>query len=101
MKLNYPNKFDREKGKQGERSRLGYDIFIHGKSVTIGCIPIGDSAIEELFAMVAEIGVEKTSVILSPYDMRVQSKDLDILEIDWEQELYPQIKKALMAFANH
>lgn len=44
--LNYPNKSDRI---LGNRKRLGGDIFIHGSSVTIGCIPIGDELIEELY----------------------------------------------------
>ena len=45
LKIDYPNAFDREKGRSDGRERLGYDIFIHGKSVTVGCIPIGDEAI--------------------------------------------------------
>jgi murein L,D-transpeptidase YafK len=32
-----------------DRERPGGDIFIHGKAVTIGCLPIGDAAIEELY----------------------------------------------------
>ena len=31
---------------------MGGDIFIHGKSATIGCIPIGDEAIEEVFLLI-------------------------------------------------
>lgn len=98
MKVNYPNAYDREKGKQDGRQKLGYDIFIHGKSVTIGCIPIGDPAIEELFAMVAKIGPAHTKVIFSPYDMRIKVMDLDIPDIDWEAELYQNIRLALLSF---
>ena len=32
-----------------DREHPGSDIFIHGKDVTIGCAPIGDAGIEELF----------------------------------------------------
>ncbi len=46
--LNYPNSDDL---RYADRSRPGGDIFIHGKAVTIGCIPIGDPAIEELFVI--------------------------------------------------
>ena len=44
--INYPNKADiaRSNGKNP-----GGDIFIHGKCVTIGCIPITDTMIEELY----------------------------------------------------
>ena len=44
--LNYPNDSDRVLGTSG---RLGGDIFIHGGCATIGCIPIGDTAIRELY----------------------------------------------------
>ncbi|MEO0454206.1 MAG: L,D-transpeptidase family protein [Verrucomicrobiota bacterium] len=95
MKLDYPNEFDKAMGKQDSRERLGYDIFIHGKAVTIGCIPIGDAAIEKLFYMVSKIGRSNVRVILSPYDMRKLERSLDIPHIDWEDQLYDQIKSAL------
>ena len=95
MKINYPNAFDSEKGLADGRQKLGYDIFIHGKSATIGCIPIGDENIEELFLMVAEIGKSNVQVIISPYDMREQKRAIEIPEIDWEHELYSQIAESL------
>ncbi|MGJ8641235.1 MAG: L,D-transpeptidase family protein [Opitutaceae bacterium] len=101
MKINYPNEFDRDKGAQDGRSKLGYDIFIHGKSVTIGCIPIGDAGIEELFLMVAEIGKEQVQVIISPYDMRIAERAVDIPEISWETELYDAIGTALKGFKSN
>lgn len=45
MGLNYPNASDRILGK----SPYGGDIFVHGKCVTIGCLPLTDSLIEELY----------------------------------------------------
>ncbi len=45
LRVDYPNASDRALG-QGS---LGGDIFIHGKCVTIGCVPLGDAAIEELY----------------------------------------------------
>ena len=46
LRLNYPNASDRI---LADREHPGSDIFIHGKDVTIGCAPIGDEAIEELY----------------------------------------------------
>ncbi len=46
MKVNYPNRSD---SILGYRANLGGEIRIHGSFVTIGCIPIGDEAIEELY----------------------------------------------------
>ncbi len=44
--INYPNQSDRMLGVRGN---LGGDIFIHGSCVTIGCIPITDDKIKELY----------------------------------------------------
>lgn len=44
--LNYPNPSDRIRS---DHARPGGDIFIHGKNQTIGCLPLGDEAIEELY----------------------------------------------------
>ena len=44
--INYPNQADKILGKKGE---LGGDIFIHGGCVTIGCVPITDEYIKEVY----------------------------------------------------
>ena len=88
MKLNYPNAFDKAKGKADGCDRLGFDIFIHGGSATIGCIPIGDAGIEEVFLMVSEVGIDNVTAIVSPYDMQTKTKRIEIPGIIWEQELY-------------
>ncbi len=44
--LNYPNAADRV---LSDSQQPGSDIFIHGKDGSIGCAPIGDAAIEELY----------------------------------------------------
>lgn len=95
MKINYPNKFDREKAKEDNRSKLGNDIFIHGDNSTIGCIPIGDR-IEELFYIIAENGFTNTNVIISPYDMRRTDKKIKYKQIDWLEDLYSDIKKEIV-----
>lgn len=46
--LNYPNAADRI---HSDAKNPGGDIFIHGKDVTIGCLPLGDAAIEELYLL--------------------------------------------------
>ncbi len=49
--INYPNKSDRILGVKG---KLGGDIFIHGACVTIGCVPITDDKIKELYIYCVE-----------------------------------------------
>jgi murein L,D-transpeptidase YafK len=47
MRVNYPNKADQVRNKN--EKQMGGDIYIHGSSVSIGCIPIGDEPIRELY----------------------------------------------------
>ena len=51
MGVNYPNASDRI---LGDQTNPGGDIRIHGSAVTIGCIPIGDNAIEELYTILLD-----------------------------------------------
>ncbi|MDB4584412.1 L,D-transpeptidase family protein [Draconibacterium sp.] len=51
MRINYPNKSDKI---LGVKTKLGGDIFIHGACVTIGCIPITDEQIKELYIFCVE-----------------------------------------------
>ncbi len=95
IKVNYPNEFDKSKTKLSNHSELGGDIFIHGKSATIGCIPIGDEAIEEVFLLTQKAINNDVKVIISPRDFRVNSEYPEIEEIDWENELYDLINKEL------
>jgi murein L,D-transpeptidase YafK len=48
--LDYPNASDRARGEADP----GGDIFIHGSDVTIGCLPITDAGIEELYVLAVE-----------------------------------------------
>ncbi|MCC2546966.1 hypothetical protein LJY25_10960 [Hymenobacter sp. BT175] len=48
--LDYPNAVDRQLGS----AKPGGDIFIHGSNVTIGCLPITDAGIEEVYLLALE-----------------------------------------------
>jgi murein L,D-transpeptidase YafK len=95
MKVSYPNEFDISKSKFENQIEMGNDIFIHGKAVTIGCIPIGDVAIEELFLLVSNGLNQGVKVIISPRDFRKGKAFPKIDAIDWENELYQIIHKEL------
>lgn len=45
--INYPNYSDQVQGKQ----KLGGDIYIHGGCVTIGCMPMTDDGIKEIYTV--------------------------------------------------
>lgn len=98
IRVNYPNAFDLEKAAAEGRGSPGSDIYIHGKDATIGCIPLGDDAIEELFILLAEHGWQGTPIIISPRDVRSGASFPEIDTVEWEQELYTSINEALRPF---
>lgn len=51
LKVNYPNASDRI---LSDKNSPGGDIFIHGSCVSIGCIPITDDKIKELYVLAVE-----------------------------------------------
>lgn len=64
--LNYPNDSDRI---LGHSQRPGSDIFIHGGCASVGCIPITNQKIEELYALATkaqELGQRKIQVHIFP-----------------------------------
>lgn len=53
----------------GNRGNLGGDIYIHGACVSIGCIPVTDEKIKELYIYAVEAannGQEKIPVYIYP-----------------------------------
>lgn len=66
LKVNYPNTSDVKLGKKP----LGGDIMIHGNCVTIGCIPIEDDPIEELYVLCVEAKTGKSNLPLDIFPCR-------------------------------
>ena len=102
LALDYPNAFDEARGREDGRVRLGGDIMIHGDRVTDGCLPVGNDAIEELFALATQVGVKNVSVIISPKDLRrvdaTTAAARTPLRPPWLVELYAEIAHALREF---
>jgi murein L,D-transpeptidase YafK len=99
MKLDYPNAFDRYHAMLDHRNHLGGDIFIHGKTLSVGCIAIGDAAIEELFVLVADTGISHVKVIIAPNDLRVKpALAVKKPEIPWVSALDTELSVALQPF---
>lgn len=96
LRVDYPNAWDRVQAQKDGRTDLGGDIMIHGKSVSIGCLAMGDPAAEDLFVLAAETGIDNISVILSPVDFRrVPSLPKKTRLPQWKAELYSQIMSEL------
>lgn len=98
LKVDYPNVFDVLQAQQVGRTNLGGDIFLHGKSSTIGCIPIGDANIEELFYLVGMTPKQTAGIIIAPYDLRRQGV-YNSTSLPWVDGLYQEIKIAMRRFA--
>ena len=70
LRIGYPNAEDRARAAAEGRTDLGGDIMIHGAGGSIGCLALTNEAIEELFVLAAEMGIEAIQVILVPHDLR-------------------------------
>ncbi|MBI5218670.1 MAG: L,D-transpeptidase family protein [Bacteroidia bacterium] len=67
--INYPNQADRLKNPNGNS---GGDIFIHGNCVTIGCLPMTDDKIKEIYILALQAranGQNKIPVYIFPFRM--------------------------------
>ena len=96
LKVTYPNASDRARAKVDGRTNLGGDIMIHGKAVTIGCVPVGDDAIEDIFYLASAVGIKNVSVVIAPYDMRKGRKpELERSPLKWYPNLCNEIHTAL------
>ena len=68
--VNYPNAADKKRSDRAGIKRRGGDIFIHGDCVTIGCIPLTDALIEEVYLVAWDakrIHGAKTHVYILPF----------------------------------
>lgn len=99
MMINYPNEFDKTKGRLDGRKKLGNNIFLHGKNTSVGCLAIGNKAIDQLFILVRRVGLKNVKVIIAPNDLRTQkAKTNKLAQPLWLPELYKQIAKSLNVF---
>lgn len=66
--INYPNASDKILG----TDKPGSDIFIHGSDVTVGCVPLSDDKIKEVYALAVQAknsGQKNIEVHIFPFDM--------------------------------
>ena len=96
LRLNYPNEFDRRQAQRDGMTNLGGDIMIHGSTASVGCLAMGDAAIEELFVLAADTGIDNVSVILCPVDFRAADVPGDGQgQPAWVRELYEALRTEL------
>jgi len=77
LKVGYPNKSDRLKATSSDP---GGDIMIHGNCVTIGCIPIQDEPIEELYILCVESKNNGSLINADIYPFKFGNKNIDRIQ---------------------
>jgi hypothetical protein len=101
LRVNYPNAEDIEHAREDGRdlSNLGGDIMIHGGDASVGCLAIGNPAIEELFVLTAHVGLDNVRLIIAPYDFRRGNRDPTLEDASaWTVELHNRIRTKIREF---
>lgn len=93
VKVGYPSAED-IKHRTVERDEMGGDIFVHGNRVSIGCIAIGDKAIEDVFCLAA--WAKSREIIIAPVDFRA-GKTREVRNA-WVTDLYARLARRLADF---
>lgn len=97
LRVNYPNPFDRSMAARDGRKDLGGDIMIHGKNLSAGCLAIGDEAVEELFVLAAQTGLQNIRLIIAPRDFRAGAPSTERApdQPEWLPKLYAEVAGAM------
>jgi murein L,D-transpeptidase YafK len=99
IRLDYPNAFDRRMATREGRTRLGGDIMIHGSSVSIGCLAMGDRPAEDLFVLAALVSKERTRILVCPTDFRLAGHRAPRPEgPEWVEDLYASLRAELAQY---
>ena len=94
--VSYPNKSDQILGSKGA---LGGDIFIHGGCATIGCIPITDDKIKELYVYCVEAKNNDGSIPVTIFPAKLTNSKLQELKRNYKDDtdklnLWDDLKQA-------
>ncbi len=93
LRLNYPNSADLAQAASEGRTDPGGNIMIHGGKGSIGCLAMGDEAIEDLYILAADTGVARVRVILSPVDFRERRLPADAPKFaPWVKALHGRLE---------
>ena len=77
---------------------------IHGSSVSIGCLAMGNVAAEDLFVLAALADSAPAKIVISPTDFRTNPDYVASDGVSWLNELYGQLRVELRQFkkeSNH
>lgn len=98
LRVDYPNPDDLARAREEGRdlANLGGDIMIHGGAGSSGCLAMGDPAVEEIFILVDQTGLDRTKLIIVPWDFRKTTNGtIPPNAPGWTGALHERLRKAL------
>lgn len=103
FRVNYPNKSDLV---FADKLNPGDNIFIHGDCVTIGCIPIGNENIKELYLLAAKAKNAGETINVHIFPSKLDDKAYDNLKQEFAAnesllQFWSWLKPAYDAFENN
>ena len=97
VRVDYPNREDAAHSRVPP-SEMGGDIYVHGGSVSIGCLAIGDAAIERVFCLAALAHPGQRRILIAPRDFRRNPGNIPDPGEAWVRDLYARLRQALRKF---
>ncbi|RYF99253.1 MAG: hypothetical protein EOO07_36995 [Chitinophagaceae bacterium] len=97
--VNYPN--DVDLNRTGKGRKTGGDIYIHGNCVTVGCIPLTDEKIKEVYILGVEArnsGQDKIPVNIYPFKMTDGNMKRYILQFPTHATFWKTLQPGYFAF---
>ena len=103
--MDYPNQNDLVRQKILGVTSPGYGLYMHGKSLSYGCVSMGDSTMDEIFRVIDELNVKKMKIISAPFDLRKKNRRFNRLlrrarKIPGGIELYKKLRAELFKYQN-
>lgn len=103
LKVNYPNLSDSIRN--GPMTELGGMIYIHGGCHTVGCIPITDDKIMDLYVLAVQAAnAGQDSIPVHIYPARLTEENFDLLNgsyLNKHAEFWTELKAIYDVFEKH
>ena len=102
LRVSYPNASDK---KFADQLNPGDNIFVHGSCITIGCIPIGDENIKEVYLLAARAKIRQYDIPIHIFPNRMTDENYNILQNEYASdatllEFWSWLKPGFDAFEN-
>lgn len=100
--VNYPNAVDY--ARTGKDRKPGSDIYIHGNCVTVGCIPLTDEKIKEVYILGVEArnsGQDKIPVNIYPFKMTESNMKKYVNQFPAQSTFWKTLQTGYLAFEKY